>query len=488
MKWFYSTSSTKSIGDLDRLVNDVILAEDFNREHLTNFSARWELDRLDSEDPTKSPFATENGWKESSVNLSLPTENVVRISESDAPTLTVPKVYHRSLVSTIISAFQDESANRFHYSPFRLFWKRPPTSIPERVISELYNSDAFIAEHDNISKLPPAPGPPMESAIAAMMLWSDSTHLANFGDASLWPLYLFFGNQSKYSRSKPSSFAAHHVAYIPSLPKDFQDQYMKVFSRSAASADTITHLKRDLMHAVWDLLLDAEFMEAYQNGIVITCADGVTRRIFPRIFTYSADYPEKILLATIRPLGRCPCPRCLIEKRRIDGLGTKADDQRRAHLRVDTAQRRGKVENSRRWIYKHGRAVKSKKVEENLFEESYVPTRNAFSVFSRFGVNFFTMFVPDLLHEFELGVWKAIFTHLMRILYACGDTSIQLLNRRCVKAFMYCFIYVIHLSLLLNLADIDESLHLAEAPFAAFPEMLLRCQSLPRETSKIFCR
>jgi hypothetical protein len=40
------------------------------------------------------------------------------------------------------------------------------------------------------------------------------------------------------------------------------------------------------------------------------------------------------------------------------------------------------------------------------------------------------MFVPDLLHEFELGVWKAIFTHLIRLLYAIGDDSVQKLNRR----------------------------------------------------------
>jgi hypothetical protein len=40
------------------------------------------------------------------------------------------------------------------------------------------------------------------------------------------------------------------------------------------------------------------------------------------------------------------------------------------------------------------------------------------------------MFVPDLLHEFELGVWKAVFTHLIRILYACGGDRIQVLNSR----------------------------------------------------------
>lgn len=40
------------------------------------------------------------------------------------------------------------------------------------------------------------------------------------------------------------------------------------------------------------------------------------------------------------------------------------------------------------------------------------------------------MFVPDLLHEFELGVWKAVFTHLIRILYSCGENKIQTLNSR----------------------------------------------------------
>jgi hypothetical protein len=39
-----------------------------------------------------------------------------------------------------------------------------------------------------------------EVAILAVLLWSDSTHLTNFGTASLWPVYLFLGNISKYTR------------------------------------------------------------------------------------------------------------------------------------------------------------------------------------------------------------------------------------------------------------------------------------------------
>jgi len=55
----------------------------------------------------------------------------------------------------------------------------------------------------------------------------------------------------------------------------------------------MTHCARELMHAQWAILLDDEFVEAWQHGIVVTCCDGIKRRFYPRIFSYSADYPEK---------------------------------------------------------------------------------------------------------------------------------------------------------------------------------------------------
>ena len=41
---------------------------------------------------------------------------------------------------------------------------------------------------------------------------------------------------------------------------------------------------------------------------------------------------------------------------------------------------------------------------------------------------FFTMFVPGQLHEFELGVWKSVFTHLVHILYAIGPHVVPALD------------------------------------------------------------
>ena len=42
------------------------------------------------------------------------------------------------------------------------------------------------------------------------------------------------------------------------------------------------------------------------------------------------------------------------------------------------------------------------------------------------------MLVVDLLHEFELGVWKTLFTQLVRLLYAAGkgSTLVTELNAR----------------------------------------------------------
>ena len=42
------------------------------------------------------------------------------------------------------------------------------------------------------------------------------------------------------------------------------------------------------------------------------------------------------------------------------------------------------------------------------------------------------MLVVDLMHEFELGVWKVLFTHLVRILYAAAPNGklVALLDER----------------------------------------------------------
>jgi hypothetical protein len=155
----------------------------------------------------------------------------------------------------------------------------------------------------------------------------------------------------------------------------------------------MTHCRREVMHAQWRILLDDEFLEAYKHGIVIQCCDGVNRRFYPRIFTYSADYPEKyvalclffsscvpdctlrVLLASIRSKGLCPCPRCLIPLSRVHNMGMTLDMKQRETLaRVDNEDRRWKVNSAREIIYKKNYAVDNDNVETLLQPQSLVPT------------------------------------------------------------------------------------------------------------------
>jgi hypothetical protein len=79
----------------------------------------------------------------------------------------------------------------------------------------------------------------------------------------------------------------------------FQDWYRQTFQKSA-SAHVLKHCRRELLHAIWFMLLDEEFMHAYTHGIVIEFPDGIKRRVFPRLFTYSMDYPEKQVVLKIQ--------------------------------------------------------------------------------------------------------------------------------------------------------------------------------------------
>jgi hypothetical protein len=215
MNWFYSKSNLKSIGELDRLVHDVILAEDFNANDLRKFSAERESTLLDTQQNEASPmFSAKDGWTERSVPIHVPAEGAKK-PEADAPIFQVDGLHYRNIVEVVKTAIREPQAQRYHMAPFYHFWKPSEDAPAERIYSEIYSSDAMIEEHERIRSEPRACT--LETVVVPLMVWSDSTHLASFGNASLWPIYLFIGNLSKYIRGKPTSFAAHHIAYIPKV-------------------------------------------------------------------------------------------------------------------------------------------------------------------------------------------------------------------------------------------------------------------------------
>lgn len=67
---------------------------------------------------------------------------------------------------------------------------------------------------------------------------------------------------------------------------------MKEFGKHATAA-MLTHIRREIAQAVWMMIMDDEFMDAYAHGFPEELIDGIMRLGFPRFQTYSADYPEK---------------------------------------------------------------------------------------------------------------------------------------------------------------------------------------------------
>ncbi|OCB88193.1 hypothetical protein A7U60_g4712 [Sanghuangporus baumii] len=324
-KWANRPVDKKTLEEIDELIQGVILHPLFKLEDLRDYSAKAAHDQLDKYN-NENLFMESDGWREGSVKLKLPAEDGKRHSEGEigAPEVEIKGIYYRPITLMIYNALDNPNASPFHFLPYKEFW-----------------------------------------------------NLANFGTASLWPLYMHLGSQSKYIHGKSSESACHHLAYIPSLPTSIQDVYKDHYGRGA-SAGLFTYLRRELMHKVLSLVLfQSEFLEIYANGIRFRCPDNIIRRLFSRIMAYSADYPERMLVSTLKVM------------------------------------------------------VSSAKVKAVLDSPSLVPIHNAFSELAPFSFDFYEMFAPDIMHKFELGVWgKTIFPHLIRVLEAQGGDIISTFNNR----------------------------------------------------------
>jgi len=191
-----------------------------------------------------------------------------------------------------------------------------PTLPTEWVYSEVFTSDAWLKEDTKIQMAridPSKPEQDLPRVVAAMMLWSNETILNPFGQNKAWPVCIFFGNQPKSERVQPTAGGGCHFTYLPQvgfpffadpadslphpqqLPDRIQDKIREAVNKAASKA-LLTHCRREIFQAAWLILLqDPEFLDAYVNGMIVNCIDGVRWRLFPQFFTYSADYPEKFV-------------------------------------------------------------------------------------------------------------------------------------------------------------------------------------------------
>lgn len=204
-KWYWSQPN-KSQADFDSLIQ-ILSADGFDANDLSGIN--WnKIDRESGSSNSKS-FDNSAGWSTCSAVIEVPSGK----KNSPSAQFTVDRIFIKSLVEVIRAKFMSHTSIGFHYVPYKLIWA-PNADREQEVSGELYNSPAFLAAHAKLQASPPEPGCMLPRNIAALMLWSDATHLTDFGSASLWPFYLQYGNQSKYDRARPSLNAFDHIAYI----------------------------------------------------------------------------------------------------------------------------------------------------------------------------------------------------------------------------------------------------------------------------------
>src|SRR6202453_4814117 len=195
--WYWNRGAQKSQQGCKSLV-DIVGAEDFEPTDIratswSKINHQLSLNYWDKEDWVDN----DAGRKTSDIKISVPFD---RLTENPGVREYVAgSLHHRSLVNIIHNKISNPCTHaHFYYEPYELLWQ-PTTDHEEvRVQGELYTSPAFISAHNVLQECPVEPSCNLPCVVVALMFWSDATQLMNFGNAKLWPLYMFFGNKSKY--------------------------------------------------------------------------------------------------------------------------------------------------------------------------------------------------------------------------------------------------------------------------------------------------
>ncbi|KAF7288471.1 hypothetical protein HMN09_01389300 [Mycena chlorophos] len=147
MNWHNNGNVLKSAGELNALVNDVILDPGFKPSDLAGFTTARAEKAADKEAEAAFPWVKD--FEAADVEIQVPS------GSKDVPPriFKVPGLRYRSLVSVIKAAFMDPLAARFHLSPFKLFHRLPKTNEDVSVLSHLYLAN--LAQNAFITRLGP---------------------------------------------------------------------------------------------------------------------------------------------------------------------------------------------------------------------------------------------------------------------------------------------------------------------------------------------
>ena len=217
--WYWNQGVQKSQGDYKKLM-DILGGSTFDATEVC--SARWkkidsQLGANEYDEGDGEEWEDEDaGWKRTPVSIEVPFS---RNTESPGPRLYEgADLYHRSIVAVLrekLSNVRDDKL--FHYEPYQLHWTPPHLDAQTTIYGDMYTSPAFHELHRELQESPGEPGCDLPRVVAGLMFWSDATQLTSFGSTKLWPTYMYFGNESKYRRCKPSCNLSNHIAYFETV-------------------------------------------------------------------------------------------------------------------------------------------------------------------------------------------------------------------------------------------------------------------------------
>ena len=120
MQWWYSGSIVKSLQEMNHLVHDILLTNDFKVEDLSNFNTTTQNSILDRKCRDSRPAS--DGWCEVNINIEIPTQTPDSDTAEYHWSFTITSFLYQSLIDVLKSAFSFSNAKCFHlFFPFKHF-------------------------------------------------------------------------------------------------------------------------------------------------------------------------------------------------------------------------------------------------------------------------------------------------------------------------------------------------------------------------------